>query len=333
MTVTDTSHLKKEIIETGMLLWEKNLVSGLNGNISQRIDDETFVITGHKTCLGFLKESDMISVDNDGRVVSGGKASSETLMHSSIYRERPEVKCILHTHTTYTNAYFCARDELEPRIFEAKLTLGRIKGIEQTTPSVTDPAPVLEALKNSNIAVLRHHGVLSVGNNLFDCFLLIQLLEDAAKVDVLSRLYERTQSETDVSQNMRAVPDGKKFGLFSKEQVDAIVELVNGDLQMREMGEKTGMTMVLAVKMNETGEVYSFRFENGRIEEVGHDENAEFLISAPASVWRAVFKREIDPFVATTQKKMDLKGDFARISQWYAPCNRIFELWTQIPVE
>ena len=99
------------------------------------------------------------------------------------------------------------------------------------------------------------------------------------------------------------------------------------------MGEKTKMTMVLGVKLNETGRVFSFRFQNGRIAQVGKDEDAESLISAPENVWRSVFNCEIDPFVATTQKKMNLRGDFAKISKWYAPCSRIFELWQRVPVE
>ena len=108
---------------------------------------------------------------------------------------------------------------------------------------------------------------------------------------------------------------------------------MNADAQMAELGEKTRMTMDLAVQLNETGQVHSFSFQNGRIAGVGHDADAEFLISAPEGVWRAVFKRQIDPFVATTQKKMHLRGDFAKISKWYAPCSRIFELWQRVPVE
>jgi putative sterol carrier protein len=89
----------------------------------------------------------------------------------------------------------------------------------------------------------------------------------------------------------------------------------------------------LAVILDETKQAHRFTFENGRITEAAQDTNAEFVINAPENIWRAVFKREIDPFVATTQKKMTLKGDFARISKWYAPCSRIFQLWTNVPVE
>ncbi len=102
---------------------------------------------------------------------------------------------------------------------------------------------------------------------------------------------------------------------------------------MQELGAKTAMNMDLAVCLQETGDVYSFKFENGRIIKTGQDAQAEFLITANEAIWRAVFNREIDPFVATTQKKMNLRGDFARISKWYAPCSRIFQLWANVPVE
>ena len=52
-----------------------------------------------------------------------------------------------------------------------------------------------------------------------------------------------------------------------------------------------------------------------------------------AEHWRAIFKRQLDPFAATTQKKLKLKGDFAKISRWYVPFNRLFDLWTAAPVE
>ncbi len=122
------------------------------------------------------------------------------------------------------------------------------------------------------------------------------------------------------------------FKLFSPEQINAIVRLVNSDVHMKDLGQKTHMTMTLAVKLNETGELYCFHFEDGQIIDVDKDTEAEFLISASESVWRAVFNRTLDPFVATTQKKMHLRGDFAKISKWYAPCSRIFEIWAQVPI-
>jgi ribulose-5-phosphate 4-epimerase/fuculose-1-phosphate aldolase len=263
-----------------------------------------------------------------GDLLEEGKVSTEKLLHTEIYKNFPNAHAVVHTHTTYTNAFFLANDIFTPSTFEARFTLGEVHSIPQLTPSVTDAGPVIAGLKSNNIIVLKNHGVVAMGNNLFDCFLLIQGLEEQIKIDAISRLYSgtqgprdlRTQSSKPKAQSSKSKSKAaKKYKLFSKEQIDEIVKLVNNDKQMQELGSKTAMNMDLAVQLNETGQVYSFSFKNGKIIKVGNDERAEFLISAPEFVWRQVFNREIDPFVATTQKKMNLRGDFARISRWYAP--------------
>lgn len=326
--------LKAQIIETGKLLWDKDLVTGLNGNISARVEKEIILLTGHGTCLGRLAEEDLLLVDLDGNLLEGGKISTERLLHTDIYRSFPDVQAIVHTHTTYTNAFFSVHKSFSPSTYEAKFYLGQVESVEQLTPSVTDTVPVVAALKKNNITVLRNHGVVAMGKTLFDSFLLIQGLEEAVKIDAISRLYSQPPPVAGPQPaNKKGHVEGKRYKLFSQEQIDEIVKLVNADVQLKELGQKTQMTMDLAVKLNETGQIYSFSFRNGAITKVGSDANAEFLVSAPQTVWRAVFNREIDPFVATTQKKMDLKGDFAKISKWYAPCSRVFELWQQVPVE
>jgi len=50
----NSENLKMNIISIGRLLWEKDLVSGLNGNISRRLDEETVLLTAHGSCLGIL---------------------------------------------------------------------------------------------------------------------------------------------------------------------------------------------------------------------------------------------------------------------------------------
>jgi len=332
--------LKKNIIAIGRLLWEKELVTALNGNISARVDDESILLTGHKTCLGLLQEKDIIHMKLDGELLEEGTVSSEKLLHTEIYKNFPDVRAVIHTHTAFANAYFLENDTLVPKIFETKLYVGQVEAIDQTTPTVTDPAIIIEKLKTNNITVLRKHGVISTGKDLFECFLLIQSLEEAVKIDAISRLYRTglTSSKAvgeklEKGEGNSSVDELKKYKLFSKEQIDEIVRLVNGDEQLKDLGKKTKMTMDLAVKLDESGDVYSFHFEEGEIKKVGNEEGSEFLISAPEAVWKSVFNREIDPFVATTQKKMQLKGDFGKISKWYAPCNRIFELWQMVPVE
>lgn len=342
MTEQQIQNLKKNIISAGKLLWEKDLASGLNGNISIRVDDSTFLLTATQTCLGLLKEEDILLMNLRGEVVGDGKASTENLLHREVYKSYPRVKTIIHTHTSYINGFFLENDSFISGIFESKICLGKVESLYQDAPSVIDAGPVIELLKNNNIVVLRKHGVLAMGKELFDCFLLIQSLEESIKVDAVSRLYRNNlssvpwQANPEQANSVEAeegVAGIKKYNLFSMEQIEEIVRLVNEDSVMKELGGKTDMTMELAVKLEESGQVYSFSFEKGKIVNTSNNENAEFFITAPKNVWRAVFNREVDPFVATTQKKMHLRGDFARISKWYAPCSRVFELWQNVPVE
>lgn len=332
--------LRQKMIEMGQLLWSKDLVSGLNGNISARVDENKILITATKTCLGFLDEKDILLVDMTADEKVPG-ASTETLLHAILYKSFSNVKTVIHTHTPYINGYFLDNETFTSRIIESKIGLGEVQSVEQLTPSVTDVAPVVEMMTQSHIGVLRNHGVLSMGENLFDCFLYIQSLEEAIKIESVSRIFRGAQGtgrsgqepQGQAADKVQEIKPDQKFKLFSQEQIDAIVKVVNADATLQQLGEKTGMTMDLAVKMEETGEIFSFSFEKGKIVNVGKDEGAEFLITANEQIWRAVFNREIDPFVATTQKKMHLRGDFAKISKWYAPCSRIFEVWTQVPVE
>jgi len=344
--------LKNKIIEIGKLLWDKGLVTGFNGNISARLDADTILITATGTCLGYLKQEDIVTINTGGEVIGAkGKASSEKYMHTEVYKHFPDINAVVHTHPTYTNGFFLSNESLEPKTFEAKFYLGIVRSVAQSTPSVTAMEPVIKELKASNIVVLRNHGVVAMGKDLFYAFVLVQELEEQTKVELVNVHYQSQRQPGDMASavspstlpsdaalNTKAPQVNhqtplKKYKLFSQDQIEEIVRLVNGDAQMQELGAKTAMNMDLAVCLQETGKIYSFKFENGRITKTGHDATAEFLITANESIWRAVFNREIDPFVATTQKKMSLQGDFARISKWYAPCSRIFQLWTKVPVE
>ena len=141
----NTQELKNKIIEIGKLLWDKGLVTGFNGNISARIDANTILITATGTCLGYLKLTDIVTLNLvTGEVVGEGKASSEKLMHTEIYKNFPQTEAVVHTHSTYTSAFFLNNDDFLPKTFEAKFYLGTVKSVPQSTPSVTAMEPVIK---------------------------------------------------------------------------------------------------------------------------------------------------------------------------------------------
>jgi putative sterol carrier protein len=119
--------------------------------------------------------------------------------------------------------------------------------------------------------------------------------------------------------------------MFSGEHIRAIVELVNRDEFIARKGRELDLTCALAIKLEGTDKIYKFNFEKGVIGKLEYDEDAPFVITASASNWEAVFLGKIDPFVAATQGKIKLKGELARLSRWYVPFSRLFELFRQVP--
>jgi L-fuculose-phosphate aldolase len=177
------------IISVGRLMWDKDLVSGFNGNISLRVNDKHILMTASGTCLGRLSARDIVLVTIDGRVVEGGKPTSERLLHLDIYRSFPAVKAVVHTHAPCINAFFLNNKVFRPKTFEAEYVLGKVYGVSQTGVNVTDTAPVISKLKANPIVALSRHGVVAVGDTLFEGFARIQVLEEQLWVEALSKLY------------------------------------------------------------------------------------------------------------------------------------------------
>jgi putative sterol carrier protein len=122
------------------------------------------------------------------------------------------------------------------------------------------------------------------------------------------------------------------YRMFSHEHIQAIVDLVNQDKFIAEKGRELDLTVKLAIKLDNSGEVFKFNFEKGKIIKLETDSDAPFVISAPALVWEQVFLGKLDSFVAVTQGKMKLGGQLGQLSKWYVPFNRLFTLFREVKI-
>ena len=88
---------KLDIIEAGRRVYNQGYVASNDGNISCRIEEDRIVTTPTGMSKGFLKIEELVVTDMDGKKVSGVKnASSELGMHIFLYRERPDIKAVVH---------------------------------------------------------------------------------------------------------------------------------------------------------------------------------------------------------------------------------------------
>ena len=330
--------LQGEMIKWGKLLFERHLISGWGGNLSCRVGENEFLITGRHAPLGFLTAADLVRIDGAGKPLKPDQlASSETPLHLAVYAATG-TQAIIHVHPPITLAFSLTHDDFVPVSFEEKYTIGEVPIIAQNTPTVTKPEKFAEELKYRSVAIIKGHGTVAIGKNFQEAFLLTDLLEEAVRC----RFFTERQSELNVSipdqiekQKGLAKPQtGKSYVLFSKEHMSALIERANHDSQFRSHGEETGLSTSLTLLLEEKDAAWTVRFDSGQITQVDSGDNGEFLISGPEEWWSAVFRARIDPFLATQQGKLKLKrGELAQLARWYKPFQRAFSLWQSISIQ
>lgn len=333
MSFIQERKLKKEIIETGKRLNSLRLVAGRSGNLSARISDKNILVTATGTALGVLRLKDILKVDlgNESELKSK-PVTTEFPLHSLIYKNFAH-QAVIHCHPVLVNAYFAVYPDIKALTFETKLYLGNVPVVTQDTPAVSKPELVIDALKISNLVVLKNHGVVAAADNLKNALYMIETLEEAVRTCATARLFKKDILDDLDKELKETLSSEKAFDMFSKEHIQAIVDLVNKDEFIATKGREMDLTLQLAIKLDGVNTAYKFNFEKGRITRLDFDEDAPFVISAGKEVWELVFLGKLDPFVATTLGKMKLKGELGKLSRWYVPFSRLFELFKQVKIK
>jgi L-fuculose-phosphate aldolase len=330
------ANFESEMIRWGKLLFERRLISGWGGNLSCRVSEHNFLITGQHAPLGFLTPEDIVEIDAVAKPVKKAqRPSSETPMHMAIYAGT-EAQAIVHVHPPLVLAFSLSHDSFAPLSFEEKYTIGEVAIIVQDTPTVTKPEKAVEALKYSPVAIIKGHGTVAIGKNFQEAFLFTDLLEEAVRCQFFKAGVTTSQSQSakPAPQDAPANSNQETYELFSRAHMRALVDSANRDADFRQFGRDTGLTTSLTLHMEEGDAAWTVKFTDGEIVDLAQRADGEFLISGKAEWWCAVFANKIDAFLATQQGKLKLqRGELSQLSRWYKPFQRAFALWQTIPVQ
>jgi L-fuculose-phosphate aldolase len=309
------------------------MVAGTSGNLSARLDKNRILITATGTSLGDLKGADIICIDlTNPKDFKNKKVTTEFPLHSLIYKNLSN-QVAIHCHPALVNGYFAVYSDIKALTFETKLYLGNVPVVAQETPAVSRPELVLEALRVSNLVVLKNHGVVAIGGNFKEALGLIEMLEEAVKSACLGRIFKKDLLDDLDKELKEELTTVNVYPMFSKEHIQAIVDLVNKDEFITQKGKELDLTLQYAIRLDGSDKVYKFIFEKGKITKLEYDDQAPFVASAAAEVWELIFLGKLDPFVAVTQGKMKLKGELGKLSRWYVPFSRLFELFKQVKIK
>lgn len=184
--------IKQSICDIGHRMWQLGFVAANDGNISVKLDNDTFLTTPTGVSKSVLTPDMIIKVNTDGDVLetSGGfKPSSEFKMHLRCYKERPDITAVVHAHPPTATGFAVAHIPLDDySMSEAVTFLGSVPVAPYATPSTDEvPESIAPFLASHDAILMGNHGALTVGIDLTQAYFRMETLEHFAKVSLVAR--------------------------------------------------------------------------------------------------------------------------------------------------
>ena len=190
MSQREEEGFRGDIVEVGRRMYARGYVASNDGNISIRLDDTTILTTPKSVSKGFMTPDMMVVVGLDGKKIRGTRdASSELLMHLEVYKNRPDVRAVVHAHPPIATGFAVAGIPLDRAVLaEVVTTLGSIPIAEYGTPSTPElPAAVRKYIKAHDGLLLANHGALTIGPDVYAAYYKMETIEHFAKISLVTR--------------------------------------------------------------------------------------------------------------------------------------------------
>ncbi|HTK35394.1 MAG TPA: class II aldolase/adducin family protein [Caulobacteraceae bacterium] len=153
---------------------------------------ETFLINPFGLTYREVKASNLVKVDLEGNLLSPspyGINPAGYIVHSAVHGARPDVGCVMHTHSTAGLAVACQRDGLLAMSFPSAFFTDRVAyhDFEGITLDRDECARLSADLGEKSVMILRNHGLLTCGPTIADAFSEMYQLQRACEVQVLAQ--------------------------------------------------------------------------------------------------------------------------------------------------
>jgi len=182
--------IKEQICEIGRRVYAKGFAAANDGNISYRWSDKEVLCSPTMICKGLMKPEDICKVDLEGKQLAGTrKRSSEILLHLSVYKNRPDVKAVVHCHPPHATAFAVAGVPVPQCVLpEVEVFLGDVPTAVYDTPGTQKFAEtIVPHLKASNTIILASHGTVTFGPDLEKAYWNSEIIDAYCKILILAR--------------------------------------------------------------------------------------------------------------------------------------------------
>jgi L-fuculose-phosphate aldolase len=164
----------------------------LASNSQSDIDhDNLILITPSGMDYNQLQKTDLVAINLEGQIIQGHRhPSTEMALHLAIYRQRPEIRAIVHTHSVFASALAVARIPLPPILEELAQLLGQEVPVSEYALAGTEGLAenAVRALGQGPAVLLTNHGLVGVGKTVREALMICQVVEKGAQVYIFSRI-------------------------------------------------------------------------------------------------------------------------------------------------
>ncbi len=198
----DIMQAKLDVVKAGILLCEKGLIQRTWGNVSCRIDENTFAITPSGRDYLSLTPDDIVIVNIADLSYDGDiKPSSEKGVHAACYRLREDCNFVIHTHQTMASVAGLKGYDINHLEGESAAIIGKHVPLAAYglpgTKTLREGVTAAISRSSSKAILMKHHGAVCMGTDIDNAFLVATELEKVCKEMFFERYRELTGKTID----------------------------------------------------------------------------------------------------------------------------------------
>lgn len=175
--------IKQELVDAIRMLEHAEYIDH-NGHCSVRRDAGSFYINSGSSMRASLTVEDIVAIDLDGRPVDGGnvKPPLEFPIHAEVYRARPQVNAVFHTHPQWST--YLTMTGVQQKVVYAQASLLGDMPVMDSPMSVNTREmgeKMIGIMGGNPVVLLKAHGVVAAGENIVECFAYAVYVEENAR--------------------------------------------------------------------------------------------------------------------------------------------------------
>jgi ribulose-5-phosphate 4-epimerase/fuculose-1-phosphate aldolase len=186
-------HRKQRLAATFRLFSRFGFDEGVAGHVTARDPERSdhFWVNPFGMHFGHIRVSDLILVNSDGDVVEGDWPVNRAafVIHSQVHAARPDVVAAAHTHSVYGKSWSALGRPLDPITQDVCAFYEDHTVFEDYTGVVVDLAEgkrIAHALGDNKAAILRNHGLLTVGHSVDEAAWWFITMERSCQAQLLA---------------------------------------------------------------------------------------------------------------------------------------------------